>query len=130
MEWYIPITILSGVAMIIFSTSRLWISVSEEIERMERNASNYAESIIMQKINQLRRLNLALILQYASAFFFVIASVIGGITNWYQSADSSTTATLIIMFIGALLLIAALLYLVIYSTKAVQIRKEQFKIDD
>lgn len=128
MDWYIPFTILPGVAMIIFSTSRLWISLSEEIERMERNMENYDESIIMKKINQLKQLNIGLILQYVAAVFFVIASVIGSITNWYQPEGSSATYTLIIMIAGALLLTAGLLYLVIYSVKAVQIRMKQFEL--
>jgi len=130
MDWYIPIAILPGVAMIIFSTSRLWISLSEEIERIERNLSLHDESLVFKKLHQLNRLNFALILQYGSAFFFVAASVIGGIIDWYQPDGGSHTSTLVIMFLGALLLSIALLFLVIYSFGAVKIRKEQFEIED
>ena len=80
MEWYIPLTILPGIGMLILSTSNLLIAINNEIRDLNQEKDKYGV-IISAKIKQLKRLNYALIAEYVSAFVFVMGGILGGMTK-------------------------------------------------
>jgi len=129
MQWYLPITVLPGIALIILSTTNLWVSLSEELERLESiYKKDEMKKIINRKIGQLSLLNIAMMMEYLSALLMVFAGMISG---WIQVVASEQTAeiwTIWLTIISVLALIVALVILVNYSLKALAIRREQFKI--
>jgi len=64
MAWYIPLTIIPGVALIILSTSNFTIALNAEISQMKKENSEINKSIIKQKLNQLTKLSIAISCQY------------------------------------------------------------------
>ena len=56
MQWYIPITIIPGIGLIIMSTSNLLIALTTEVSALNRKREVFHE-IIELKIAQLKRLN-------------------------------------------------------------------------
>ncbi len=77
MEWYIPITILPGIGLLILSTSNFLIALNNEIRELN-NKEKY-QIIVAEKISQLKKLTYALIAQYLAAFSFVVSGIIGAI---------------------------------------------------
>ncbi len=63
MEWYIPITMLSGIGLIILSTPNLLIALNDEIKYLNLKEDKYS-NIIQLKLVRLKHLNLALVEQY------------------------------------------------------------------
>lgn len=128
MQWYLPITVLPGIALIILSTTNLWVSLSEEIERLESIYKDEMGEIINRKIRQLSLLNIAMMMEYLSALLMVFAGMVSG---WIQIIASENTAekwTIWLTIVSVVALSIALVLLVNYSLKALAIRKEQFKL--
>lgn len=128
MQWYLPITVLPGIALIILSTTNLWVSLSEEIERLESIYKDEMKEIINKKMRQLSLLNISMMMQYLSALLMVFAGMVSG---WIQIVASETTAekwTIWLTIISVIALSIALGILVRYSLNALAIRKEQFKL--
>lgn len=128
MQWYLPITVLPGIALIILSTTNLWVSLSEEIERLESIYKDEMKEIINKKMRQLSLLNISMMMQYLSALLMVFAGMVSG---WIQIVASGTTAekwTIWLTIISVIALSIALGILVRYSLNALAIRKEQFKL--
>lgn len=120
MEWYIPITILPGVGMMILSTSNILISLNDEIRELNGEKEKY-KSITSAKIKQLKRLNYALIVQYISAFLFVTGGVIGGVIK-------NDKPTIYLVFLGVVLLATSIILLIKYSLKSLIIRQKHLTI--
>jgi steroid 5-alpha reductase family enzyme len=120
MEWYIPITILPGIGMIILSTSNILISLNDEISNMSNEKEKYT-SIINQKIKQLKKLNYALIAQYISAFLLTIGGVIGEINQQKETMVYWVISGIIVLGLSFILLIN-------YAIKSLKIRQEHLKI--
>jgi hypothetical protein len=128
MQWYLPITVLPGIALIILSTTNLWVSLSEEIERLESIYKDEMKGIINRKIRQLSLLNIAMMMEYLSALLMVFAGMVSG---WIQIIASENTAekwTIWLTIVSVVALSIALVLLVNYSIKALAIRKKQFEL--
>ena len=52
MEWYIPITILPGIGLLILSTSNFLIALNSEIQALNQDMGKY-QVIVFEKIQQL-----------------------------------------------------------------------------
>jgi len=128
MQWYLPITVLPGIALIILSTTNLWISLSEEIERLEWTKKEEMKKIINKKIQQLSLLNISMMLEYLSAVLMVFAGIVSGGIQMIASEQTAEEWTLWLTIVSVMALSIALLILVNYSFKALAIRREQFKI--
>ena len=120
-NWYLPITLVPGIGLLILSTSNLMVTLSNELSGFIKEQSK-DESILLRKLAQLKSLNRAMVLFYISVACLAIAGLIGGL----QLSAIKNSATYISV-IGILIMILGLLSLIKYSYRAVSIRQDQFK---
>jgi thiamine pyrophosphate-dependent acetolactate synthase large subunit-like protein len=73
MEWYLPITVLPALGLLILSTSNFIIASNEEIQALEMEMETNIR-IIQQKVKQLTRLGAAISLLYTSALLFMVSA--------------------------------------------------------
>ncbi len=121
--WYLPITILPGIGLLILSTSNLLIALSDEIsERLKIKVCN--DQITKRKLKQLKLLNKGLVGLYIGAGSMVASGILSGLQEFYKASNN---VGLIIMILGALSIFISITYLIIYSLRAVKIRQDQFQ---
>ena len=121
MQWILPITVIPGIGIIILSTSNFMINLNKEIVRLNKQKKEYFV-IIELKLEQLKRLNWALVFLYTGILFFLTSGVLGAITepeNIYPVAS---------MLVGIGVLIIAITLLIIYGFKSIYIRQKHLKI--
>jgi uncharacterized BrkB/YihY/UPF0761 family membrane protein len=117
-NWYLPITIVPGLGLLILSTSSLMVALSNEINGMIENSKD--KTIITRKLKQLKLLNMAMVFFYVAVALLLVSAVINGLFLIEKVS----------LYISVLAIISALkglLSLVIYSFRAVTIRQNQFK---
>ncbi len=119
MEWYIPLTVLPAVALIILSTSNFLVGLNSEINMLEAGDETI-DWVIDQKIDQLTRLGYAIILLYFSSLFFMISALAMAI---YEEA----VLLKYLMLTGVVLFTVALIFLLIYSIKAIKIKQNHLR---
>jgi steroid 5-alpha reductase family enzyme len=115
MEWYISITISTGIGFLILSTSNLLIALNDEIRTLNNDKKEY-QLIIKAKLVQLKKLNYVLIIQYLSAFLFVVGGVLGEITK-------NENFIVYLVFAGVVFLTISIVLLIQYSLKSLKIRQ-------
>jgi len=121
MEWYIPITIIPAVGLLILSTSNFLIALNNEITELEKDQKRY-ETAILRKLKQLKRLSIAIVFQYISVFLFLLA----GISNaLYMEGEA---ALFVCMLLAVLCITISIIYLLIFAIKAVTIRQQHLKL--
>jgi len=121
-NWYVPITILPGIGLLILSTSNLLIALSSEIaERLKLDICN--DEITQRKLKQLDLLSKGLVGLYVGAGSMVASGIFSGIQNFYQFPQS---ISLIIMITGVVSVFISLSFLILYSFRALKIRHDQF----
>jgi hypothetical protein len=117
-NWYLPITIVPGLGLLILSTSNLMLTLSNEISVMIEHSKE--KTIITRKLKQLKLLNMAMVFFYVAVALLLVSAVLNGL---YTIEKAS-------LYISVLAIISALigiLSLIIYSFRAVTIRQNQFK---
>jgi len=120
-NWYVPITIVPGIGLLILSTSNLMVALSNEINNLVLDSS-HETGIISRKLSQLKTLNRALVFFYIAVAVLAIAGLSGGLPlNWIKNGLNY------ISFIGIIMMLFGLFTLIKYSYKAVSIRQDQFK---
>ncbi|MEM9885882.1 MAG: DUF2721 domain-containing protein [Bacteroidota bacterium] len=122
MEWYIPITILPGVGMLIMSTTGQMMSLSNEIESLlSKKCSPFQHKISHKKIAQLSRLTKAATLLYLSSACFVLSGILGALlgTEMHNSIPN------LVLVLGVTLVLIALTILINYGFHTITIRKLQ-----
>jgi len=120
-NWYLPITIVPGIGLLILSTSNLMITLSNELNGLIKEHT-VDESIISRKLTQLKTLNRAMVLFYIAVACLAIAGLIGGL-----KLSTIKNGATYISILGIIIMLLGLLSLVKYSYKAVSIRQDQFK---
>ncbi len=120
MEWYLPITILPGLGLILLSTSNFLISLNSEIIKLKKNTEKFRE-IIDLKIHQLKRLNWALVGLYAAIFTFLLSGILGV----FFSKDN--VFPFIVLLGGTMLVLFSSVILIIYSFKSITIRQKHLR---
>ena len=126
MEWYIPITFLPAIGLLVLSSSNLLIALNVELDRLKKN--NRLAQVYSDKVRQLKRLTFTLNLFYIAASFFTISALIGAFAehfNW-----SVLSADYIALTLGVFITLIALILLVVYSFKAVSIREKQYEFEN
>ena len=118
-NWYLPITIVPGLGLLILSTSNLVVTLSNEISSMMEHSKK--KTIIAKKLKQLKLLNMAMVFFYVAVAFLLISAVIHGLYSVEKIA-------LYIALMAINFALVGLISLVIYSFRAVSIRQNQFKI--
>ncbi|NER14609.1 hypothetical protein GWK08_14230 [Leptobacterium flavescens] len=119
--WYIPITILPGIALLILSTSNILIALSNEIA--DRIKQNIDPLMTKRKLSQLNLLTKGLVGLYVGAGSMVIAGILAGIQNFIALTKDLATVS---MLIGTISLFISIGFLITFSFKAVRIRQDQF----
>lgn len=117
-NWYLPITIVPGLGLLILSTSNLMMTLSNEISSMIEHSRKKA--IITKKLVQLKLLNMAMVFFYIAVAFLLISSVVNGLFDLEKES----------LFISVFAITSALIgifSLIIYSFRAVEIRQKQFE---
>ena len=123
-NWYIPITIIPGIGLLILSTSNLMVTLTTEINTLI-HSTDENDIIINRKLVQLKLLNRAMVLFYIAISCLVTAALIGGIS---QKLETESSIGLYIIILGIIMLLLGLFWLIKYSYRAVSIRQDQFKI--
>lgn len=122
-NWYLPITIVPGIGLLILSTSNLMVSLSNEIYTMIKNKQE-SETIVSRKLLQLKLLNSSMVLFYIAVACLSISGLLAGLnTSIGQEVDIS----IYISIIGIIIFLLGLMSLISYSYRAVSIRQDQFK---
>lgn len=116
-NWYIPITILPGVALLILSTSNLMIALSGEIR--QRIESKMKAETTIRKLRQLKMLSRSLVCFYVGAACMVGA----GVQNLFSVNQLITE---ILLMVGAVCIFIAVSFLIVFSLRAVRIRQDEF----
>ena len=122
-NWYLPITLVPGIGLLILSTSNLMLTLTNEIGVIIPRLKKEEDIIIYQKINQLKRLNLTMVLLYIAVACLVLSSLIGGIT---ENLQLSNNWDIYCSIVGIIFILSSLYLLIIFSLKALSIRQNQF----
>lgn len=122
MDWYIPISLLPGIALIILSTSNFIVAVNKEVQHLKMMKEKY-NGIIMLKTKQLKRLSYSITQMYISVLLFTVAGLI-------SSLFQSQTLLYGLMILGICVFTMALILLIIYAIKAIKIRDTHLKISE
>ena len=122
-DWYIPITIIPGIGLLILSTSNMMVTLSSEINTLI-HSEDKNDTIIKRKLVQLKLLNRAMVLFYIAIASLVTAALISGIS---VKLGTTVNATLYVIILGIMMLLLGLFWLIKYSYRAVSIRQDQFK---
>ncbi len=121
--WYLPITIIPGIGMLILSTVTQMLSISEEIRQLSlQKCSEFQHQIANRKIKQLGLLTKANSLLYVATGSFVLSGILGII----MENNSIFSFPSIVLYLGAIFIFIAIILLIRYSFKAIKIRKDQF----
>lgn len=120
-NWYLPITIVPGIGLLILSTSNLMVTLSSELNGLIMEGCK-DEPIIIRKLVQLKTLNRAMVFFYIAVACLAISGLIAGL-KLSSIGDSATY----ISIIGIVIMLLGLFSLIKYSYKAVSIRQDQFK---
>jgi len=123
MNWYLPITIIPGLGMLILSTTSQMMTLSSEIGNLLSNrCSKFQHMISERKIKQLGLLTRASALLYLATGSYVLSGILGVIFDNKSILDLPSIA----LYIGTVLVFVALTLLIVYAFRAVSIRKMQF----
>lgn len=117
MQWYIPITIIPGIGLIIMSTSNLLIALNNEVSAMIRKREIFSE-IIALKIGQMKRLNWAMVFLYTGILCFLISGLLAVLIN------PLGLLVRIIMIAGVACSMVAIVYLISFGFRSIQIREK------
>lgn len=120
MEWYIPISLLPGIAILIMSTGNFIVALNAELKELKKQYNLY-EVVIKMKIKQLRRLSIAIAGLYLSVFVFTLL----GFFIWFGVPEAIAYFILVIAF---LIMTYAVYLLVSFSIRAIKIRDIHMQI--
>ena len=122
-KWYIPITILPGVGLLLLSTSNLIIALNTEIKEL-LEAEDCQESLVKHKISQQQLLSFAMIALYIAAGLMVFSGLLDGLdSSDFQILPFSAIYP---MLIGVSLIFIAIIFMITYALRAIRVRKEQY----
>lgn len=127
MQWYIPITIIPAVALLVLSTSNFIIALVGEIRELQsKSSSETNKTIIIKKISQLRILSNAIVSLYISIGLITVSAII---LAWHgEQHETSQTIPMLLLGTGLIIMFIAITLLILYAVHAVKIRQEQFNV--
>lgn len=115
MEWYIPITIIPGIALLILSTTNLILGLNSELAHLAEQSERY-QFIIDLKIKQLKRISRAVFWFYLGTFLFLVSGLGAAMATPGQKWPE------FILLSGVISTTLAISFLLVFSVKAVSIR--------
>ena len=116
-NWYLPITIIPGLGLLVLSTSNMMIALSNEIDSIIE--LNKDSAIIRRKLAQLKLLNKAMVFFYIAIASLLISAILKGLFNLEETTFFISAFAVVLALIG-------LFSLILYSFRAVRIRQDQF----
>ena len=123
MNWYLPITIIPGLGMLILSTVTQILNLSTEIsELVTQKCSVFQHEISARKIKQLGLLTRANALLYLATGSYVLSGILGVVFE----SESMVSIPSITLYVGTIFVFMAITLLITYAFRAVKIRKDQF----
>ena len=122
MEWYIPMTIIPGIGLIILSTSNIMLALNNEISNLEDRQSRKNE-IIKSKLSQLKSLSISIVFQYLGVLFFLLSGIVASVLK-------TDFIPQVLLFIGVGVISISILLLLFYSIKSVSIRQRHLNIKE
>ena len=125
-EWYIPVTLLPGVGLLIMSTSNLLNAISAELSMLISEEKKVLINVIERKISQVGLLNKSLVSLYVSSASYVLAGLIGALVS--SNPKVFERAQFMLLMMGTLAVLIALVFLTLFSYHSVSIKKEQFRL--
>ena len=124
MQWYIPITILPGISLLILSTSNFLIDINREIKDLKSQGEAY-EQIIQMKLRQLIRLSWVISCLYITVLCLTLAGLIASIEKMGIHVER---LAVIFLVSGISVLMIAIIILIIFAIRGVKIRQAHLKI--
>ena len=121
-NWYIPITIVPGIGLLLMSTSQLLVALSNEIKEMLSD-KDVTKQLMNRKLTQLKLLNAAMVFLYVSVACFIVSGLIMAMNQTYDFHLNSAIYSALLGISSAL---GGLVLLIIYSYRAVRIRQSQY----
>ncbi|WP_033956668.1 hypothetical protein [Psychroserpens jangbogonensis] len=123
MNWYLPITIIPGLGMLILSTTSQMMTLSSEIGSLLANKCTLNQHKISErKIKQLGLLTRASALLYLATGCYVLSGILGVVFE----TEAILSLPSITLYLGTVLIFIAISLLILYAFRAVKIRKDQF----
>lgn len=123
MEWYIPITILPGIGVLLMSSATLTVAMYGDIKGL-MDQEDLDHDFLKSKISQLNLLSSAMVGFYVACALMVLAGLASGFNLPHTAMWEGLTRVL--MLVGVIATTISLFLLVTYSLKAVRMRREQF----
>ena len=120
MEWYLPMTIIPGIGLIILSTSNIMLSLNKEISELLEDKNKYQE-VIAAKLSQLIRTSYSIVFQYIGVLLFLFS----GISRAIYENNSQLSNGLLIA--GVIAISISIIILLIYSIKAIGIKRKHLE---
>ena len=117
-NWYLPITIVPGIGLLILSTSNLMVALSNELDKLIFKCDD--NKVIKRKLKQLKLLNRAMVYFYVAIFLLLLSGVIAGINDINNISTYLGITAIAISSLG-------LVTMIIYSVRSVNIHQNQFK---
>jgi asparagine N-glycosylation enzyme membrane subunit Stt3 len=122
--WYLPITIIPGIGLLILSTTHLIVSLNNEMETLLEEAG-LNQSLMQQKLSQMK------LLTYSMSGFYISTAlmVLSGLVSFSQQFEVNALVNFSssILLAGVALIFISLLILILYSIRAVKIRRLHFE---
>ncbi|MCB0447716.1 MAG: hypothetical protein KDD03_09430 [Gelidibacter sp.] len=123
-EWYLPITILPALGMLIFSTTSQMMTLSSEISSLLSNKCTDFEHLIAgKKLKQLGPLTCYGALLCLTSGIYVLSGILGALLYNESLLDLPS----LLLYSGTILVFIASVLLITYAFRAVGIRKMQFE---
>lgn len=109
--WIIPFTFLSGVGLLVLSTSNRYANVKNEIQSFTSEECEHKKKKVMRELRRAKLFRNALVFQYLSIGTFSLSSLISSLTiRWQELSEVilnvSTTVGVCFVVISAFQLIA------------------------
>jgi hypothetical protein len=121
MEWYMPLTIIPGIGLIILSTSNIMLTLNSEITELE-NMECENTPIIKDKLAQLKRVSISIVFQYIGILLLLFSGIASSLFTKVELISKT------LLSCGVLSVSVSIIILLIYSMKAVTIRQRHLKL--
>ena len=121
-EWYIPISIIPSIALLLNSTTQLTLGITDELYKKQKEYKKY-EHIIHAKLRQVKLLSATSVILYISLGVLVATVLLTGLKV------CTPMHTDIGMLVSLSLFFFAISLMIVFSINAYTIRQRQFKTD-
>jgi len=122
-DWIVPLTVIPGIAMLVLSTSGLSTSLGQEIDHLIHHKECDVK-IVQRKVRQLSLLSICLVTLYLAIAFLTLAGFLGGLVTDMANRE---LLQLLFLYTGIGSAVVATILLIIYSIRAVSIKRELYQ---